>query len=60
MVDDHECEFEPEDRPCEGCGQPAIRLVFDEDLQQLLCSRCEQRIEKAMADGLGEVAEPVP
>jgi hypothetical protein len=38
-------DAEPSDNPCERCGHPTPRLVFDEVRRILLCCRCLEWIK---------------
>lgn len=42
-------EVEPPDNPCERCGYPRPRLVFDQLSELLLCEACLEQLQQQQA-----------
>lgn len=50
MTGDHKrSDLEDEDNPCEQCGHPKPRLLFDQLSQLLLCEACLDRMQQRQA-----------
>jgi len=52
-------EGEPPDNPCERCGHPKPRLVFNEMSRLLLCEQCLESIKSQQAWSLLSKTETV-
>lgn len=52
-------DIEPPDNPCERCGHPKPRLVFDQLSKLLLCERCLNTIQSQPAWSLLRETETI-
>lgn len=52
-------EIEPPDNPCERCGHPKSRLLFDHLSKLLLCEHCLDHVKSQQAWSLLREAETV-
>jgi hypothetical protein len=49
MNEPERIEVEPPDNPCERCGHPRPRLVFDQLSELVLCESCLEHMQRQRA-----------
>jgi hypothetical protein len=57
MNEPEQIEVEPPDNPCERCGHPRPRLVFDQLSELVLCESCLEHVQRQQAWSLLRDAE---